>query len=114
MAAAQVAQITISPSPLLWSTGATFDGYLLLTLSATEMLKNSLIPLTLPLITRIPIVDGLIDTETRVYFNSDMVPPGSTYLIQLYDKAGNAKSTVAAMQVISADPTALTITTPAP
>lgn len=79
-----------------WSTGAPFDGYLLLVL--VPPLDNSLNawptlqigsgkypPQRVPLRTIIPIVQGTYDPSTRVFFNSSIDPPGTQYAPYWFD-----------------------------
>ena len=84
MAAPLTCQILTDPVVIVWDNGATFDGELVFTMNATEpRLKNSAIALKIPVITRIPIVNGLLDTDTRIFYGSEINPPGRLYDVTL-------------------------------
>ena len=94
----RTAQILTSPSPVLWQNGQTFDGCLWLGLVLppaasgnfpAPSLWASQRPQQLPQFTKIPIVGGLIDLITQVFWNSDIDPPGTQYVAYYFDRLNN-------------------------
>lgn len=112
----RISRLATTPTRVVWSNGGTFDGYLLLTLSlpsgyTKHKLKNSLQPLTIPQTTKVPIVDGVIDQSTGVYYNADVNPPGTTYSAAVYDTSDTLIGSVVGTITVSAETTTVTIPT---
>lgn len=115
MADPQISTLATSPAAVVWSNGALFDGFVLLTLTlptgyTQHFLKNSSVALPIPRYTRVPVVAGGIDTSTGLYYNSDINPPGTQYSATFYDTAGNLIASVSGGNFsISALVTTLTV-----
>lgn len=107
-----------------WSNGVLFDGWLLLGIVRPEnadgqwpstVLAGQLAPQRLPIWLEIPISAGVIDTATKVFFNSSIEPPNTQYVAFWYDR--NKRRLFPATGVaptpftISTDPYAITVPT---
>ena len=77
-----------------WSDGSNFNGFMLLELLMpsdgitpwAEVDYGNLFPgIRLPIMQKIPIVDGQANGGCGVFLNPDLVPPGSKYTVWFYD-----------------------------
>lgn len=114
--ALQVSSLATSPAVVVWSNGVAFDGYVELTLSlptgyTRHVVKGSAVPLTIPTVTRVPIVAGVINPDTKLYYNSDVNPPGTQYTGIVRDVFGISIASLAAPVTVTAATTTLTIPT---
>lgn len=72
----------------------------------------------LPLWQRIPIIDGQLNSSCGLFLNTDIVPPGSTYVAWYYDSTGTqvagptSQFTVTSVGSNSFTPPILTLTAP--
>lgn len=102
-------------STILWESGATFDGYVLLTVTPpapyTDQGKASFFPMQkLPQRIKVPIREGVINTKTRVPFTTSYEPPNCTYSVLWYDHFDQVLSLPVTITV-TADPTTLSVPT---
>ncbi len=92
---APVSSQVSSATTVQWSTGANFNGFLLLGLvlptgaaayvKADRPAAGNTVVARLPLWVVIPIVDGKLDSATRVWQNSSIDPPNTQYSTFWYD-----------------------------
>lgn len=84
-------------SPVAWSDGAKFNGFLLLGLAlptasgytyAKTFLGQTGKQLRIPLWTKIPIDTGEYDNAAKVFYNADLDPPNTRYAAWWYDHNG--------------------------
>ena len=77
-----------------WTDGTLFNGFMLVQMLLpsdgvtpwAEVDYGNIFPgLTLPLMQKIPIVDGQANGSCGLFLNSDVVPPGSKYVVWFYD-----------------------------
>lgn len=109
----RVASLT-SASPVLWSDGTPFDGYMVAMLSlpgtyAQVNLSNSPSPLRIPLNTKVPIVQGVLDTSCGIYFNSDIDPPTSKYVFYFVDATNTPVGVGSGLLSVAANPFAVPV-----
>src|ERR1043165_6335145 len=110
----QSAQIT-SNSDVVWSNGALFNGYVLVSavLPGTRTqatLKDTSPVLRVPVQTRVAIREGKYDSDVRVWFTNSLVPPGVTYNAKFYDSDDQLVATLGGTFTVTADPYVLTHT----
>lgn len=79
------ATLVTSPATVLWSDGSLFNGYVWLGLklplaNTRPTLWNANRQQVLPTYIKVPIVGGIIDNATQIFYTSDMNPPGTTYV----------------------------------
>lgn len=77
-------------STISWASGTPFNGAVWVGLNlptgySQPSLANSYIPQQLPKYIRVPIVNGVIDSTTGVPWNSDIDPPGTSYVVYYID-----------------------------
>lgn len=80
----RAAQLSTIPATVVWQSGQNFNGYVWIGLQlpngySQPTLVNSYIIQQLPRYTKVPIVNGVIDTTTGIFWNSDVDPPGTNY-----------------------------------
>jgi len=85
--------------PQLWSDGSGFQGWLLCGLVCPSgypkmALYNYVGLVDIPIFTMIPIVDGVYNTTTEIFYTTDIEPPGATYVAWLCDKGYKQIGTV--------------------
>lgn len=90
----QTAQLLTSPSTVVWSDGKKFDGYVWIgvTLPTTPAgfdapyLWASQRRQDLPPKCKVPIVNGVIDSTTQLFYNANMNPPGTQYVAYYFSQ----------------------------
>lgn len=91
MAAPRTAKLS---GTVTWSNGANFDGFIAIGVAVptvsgvaypTISMDATFPPLNLPLWTFVPVKDGAIDQNTKLFFNADLEPPGCRYAAYWYD-----------------------------
>lgn len=97
----QASQLTTSPTTVVWSDGSLFDGYLWVGVvlpTPGPGQSASAVPYTTPFLwaasraqalpqyVKVPIVNGLIDQTTQLFFNANMDPPGTSYVAYWFDR----------------------------
>jgi hypothetical protein len=87
--AAEVSQLT-NGSDIIWSGGAKFNGYVLLTMTRPGSwpqvsLKDCSPPLRVPEQVKVPIREGKYDSGTGLWRTDSLVPPGVVYATAFYD-----------------------------
>jgi hypothetical protein len=93
-----------------WSDTQLFDGFLLLGLATpTGHDKLSIDGLRVPLWTRLPIVDGVVDEQSRVWFTNEIEPPGSRYSDFWYAANKQLIASGGTVFSINADPYTITV-----
>lgn len=83
----------LTSSPVTWSNGSLFSGYLLLGLALpTDSLGAQWAEVNLygtsqilPKWTVIPIIEGVVDNNTSIFPNTQLDPPNTKYAIYWYD-----------------------------
>ena len=83
----------ITSTPVTWSDGALFSGYLLLGLALpTDSLGAQWAEVNLygtsqilPKWTVIPIIEGTVDNNTSIFPNTQLDPPNTKYAVYWYD-----------------------------
>lgn len=89
--AARTSQIVTNPDPVLWSDGTPFDGFIafFLNLPTTGYSAYTMIsagsPLYIPLNTKVPVIGGTV-SSAYLFYNADLVPPGSQYSAYWYSR----------------------------
>lgn len=88
--APRTANLATSPDPVLWSDGSLYNGYVWFGLTlpsgyTTPYLYNSAKSQAIPRYGKIPVTGGVIDSSTKLFWNADIVPPGSTYRFYWFD-----------------------------
>lgn len=93
-----------SGTQTIWNNASktAFNGFILVVLAipsfgagptqnpTAEVDYGNLYPgMKLPLTQRIPVIQGLYNTACGLYVNDDLVPPGSNYVVYVYDSAGD-------------------------
>lgn len=77
-----------------WSNSTNFNGFMLIEMlmpsdgvtAWSEVVYGNVFPgLRLPLMQKIPIVDGQANGACGIFINADLVPPGSKYVVWFYD-----------------------------
>lgn len=90
----RTAILSTSPATVTWASGQLFNGYawfgLVLPNSASgysykPQLYNALRRQELPRFVKCPIVAGVIDSSTQLFWNNDIDPPGTTYVAYYLD-----------------------------
>lgn len=98
---------------ITWSDGSAFNGFILVNLIPptdgvtqwSEVDYGNLYPgLRLPIYQRIPIIDGQLNTSCGLYYNVDLVPPGSVYQAYFYDSTGRKIAGPSANFTVSSSP----------
>jgi len=108
-----------------WTDGTNFNGFLLagivppsdgVTAWTSVSMGDNYPAATLPVWARIPIVDGKFNASSGLFFNSDITPPGSKYVIYYYDSTGRRIAGPSASISVTSDPIdslpAVTLTAP--
>ena len=122
MAAAPEKSQLQTASEVQWSDGTPFQGSLLLVLAlptlagetyGTAFLKGSDVhQWRIPTRIKVPIVDGVMSSDVRVWQNADIEPPKTVYCGFWYDATDNNIVTEAPQLVeIAADPYTITVPT---
>lgn len=119
----RTAQLT-SAANIAWSNGSLFDGFALVGLAVPVDPDNSNAPWPqlmkgrgsfpfqrLPLWAKIPIIQGVFDSNSTLFFNADIDPPNTQYVAYFYDSANVRRGTSSGLFTVSADPTTVTIPT---
>ena len=83
----------ITSTPVTWSDGSLFSGYILLGLALpTDSLSAQWAQVnlygtsqTLPKWTVIPIIEGTVDNNTSIFPNTQLDPPNTKYAVYWYD-----------------------------
>lgn len=87
----RAAQFTTNPATVTWgSNSAGFNGYVFLGLElpngySQPTIFNSYIPQQFSRYIKVPIINGAIDTTTGAFWNSDIDPPGTSYVAYFCD-----------------------------
>ena len=115
----------LNPSTtVMWSNGALFNGFIRFGLVAPTIGGNDVSQLAenaafegerVPVNTIIPIIAGKFDTDLGLFYNEDLNPPNSQYVIWYYDLSGNliaGPSTLFSVNQTSPALPALTLTVP--
>ncbi len=114
MAEPRTTTITTS-SAAQWSNASNFDGYLLLGIGppsnadgvwTTVSIGSTFPAVRLPIWTKIPIKDGVINANTLVFYNADLEPPNCRYVAYWYDSNNRRISPVTGV-----DPTFFDVST---
>ncbi len=110
---AQTAQVVMS-QPVRWISGALFNGYVVFimampTYSGTAItkvsLKDSEPKLRVPVTTRIPIREGVLDAQTKIWRTDSLVPTNIAYDAKWYDDTGTLISNTSSFNgVVTTDP----------
>lgn len=93
----------------LWSSGANFDGYMLIGVVVPsgkprcELGQYSGV-VDVPIFTLIPITNGVFDQSTELIYTSDLTPPGAQYVAWLCDKTFQQIGTVSNAFTVTSTP----------
>lgn len=106
----------VTAAEIQWSDGKPFDGYLWLGLRLPNnynepRLWAANVLQKLPQFTKIPIVEGVLDTDSAVFFNEDLDPPNTTYFAYWFDQHDRLIAPTSGTAVgfsITADPHTIT------
>lgn len=113
----QVAGLATSPAQVLWSNGEPFDGYVWLGLvlpvgyTATFLWATQR-PLQLPQFIKVPIIGGIIDPTTQIYYNANLNPANTSYVAYFFDRIDNLIAPASGTAVpftVTANPTTLVV-----
>lgn len=121
MAAPRIAKF--STSTLTWSDGAAFNGFALIGLvmptSGTDWsfaTRGDFVPgQRLPTFAMIPITNGLFNTSVGLYYNEDIKPQNTQYVLWYYDSTRRQIAGPSTKFTVTADPLtlpSLTLTAP--
>lgn len=114
------ATITPSVNPVLWSTTKPFNGWLVLGLAVPTLSsipyptisEDSTSPqVRLPIWTPIPITDGVINQNTKIFFTSTIEPPNCQYVAYWYDVNYEQIAGPSSLFTVTASPYTLTVPT---
>lgn len=104
----------------LWSSGANFDGYMLVGVVVPsgkprcELGQYSGV-VDVPIFTLFPITAGVFDASTELIYTTDLTPPGAQYVAWLCDKTMQQIGTVSNAFTVTSTPwTPPTITATVP
>lgn len=97
-------------SPMVWSSGELFNGFLLISLSygkkdgvswphVTTSAGNRAIPASV----FIPILNGSLQHNPKILPNSSILPPNSRYFLRYYDSGSFLISDTPVAQVINSN-----------
>ena len=122
MATPRVASLIPDTGTVLWSSGETFDGFILVGLAlptgsggayTTVALDDASPPVRLPQWTYISITAGVINPYTKLYWSADIEPPNTKYAAYFYDATRTriAPTGAATLFQITQDPYVITVPT---
>jgi len=98
---------------LAWSTGETFEGYLLAVLVpptvggvnyANISVKGFQPQQRVPNFARVPIKAGKYHTEAALFYNEDLSPPNTRYVAYWYDSTDRQINGPSAQFTVTTDP----------
>ncbi len=101
---------------ILWSDGSEFNGFVRFGLVVPRIGGNDVTQLDsaavfpgeqIPLNTMVPILDGRFSQFVGLFYNADISPPNSQYVIWYYDLSGNLIAGPSVQFVISQNHPAL-------
>ena len=104
----------------LWSSGADFDGYMLVGVVVPTGKPRCELGLysgvvDVPIFTLFPITNGVFDASTELIYTSDLTPPNAQYVAWLCDKSFQQIGTVSTAFTVTSTPwTPPTITATVP
>ncbi len=93
---------TLTGSPV-WDSGAPFDGWVRLALVLptnsdgewpSSVFSGQMGPQRLPIWIEVPIVQGVFNQQTKIWFNSSITPPNTKYVAYWYDRQNRRISPV--------------------
>ena len=115
-----VATIVASTTTVQWSNGKNFNGWLALGLAVPTMsgtpyptisVDAEMPQVRVPQWTPIPITDGVINTNTFIYFTTTLEPPNCQYVAYWYDVNFVLVSGPSALFSVTASPYTITVPT---
>ena len=93
----------VSEETIKWTNGSLFNGFILVEMSTlpTGLTYATLAgyPLVrVPIFVKVPIIDGVIASDVRIWQNASLSPPGNSvlsttsYTLYWYDSTGTARN----------------------
>jgi hypothetical protein len=120
MSASRKASLT-SASTIQWSSGTAFNGFALIMLSVPKgaggirfpsvSFNNAYPSKIVGKEIVVPIKEGVLNNQVKVWYNADLTPPGCRYVVYYYDQNWSrvAPTGPASLFDVTADPFTLTI-----